>query len=372
MAITDDTRALVIASHDRYEKGAENLTERKRLIRELMKKDGNIQLNFDMALKTTYDVEMRDAPVQTLADGAAFDYNRNDYLDQASFTPRDMAASQMFTLREIELLRGSQGLIVDYFSRAFPKLDESLNKYLDKSFYQDGDAAANQGFFCGLETLLTAGTVTSADMIAAPADTYNGISTVFNAKGGTWSSNMTTPPNASLAVDWPFGYSMTPEADYWTPQLWNIKSSALTGATDMTTNIEPFLRRAISCLRVLNGDENAKMICVMENGMLQTLKDHWMADRRWVPPVDSEATDMGFSDVLMFEGCTIQASFGCPANTAYILFRPKLELLICTDKLFKRRGPIEEQRTGNELMAMYNFGNWRFWPKAIAKLYPYA
>jgi hypothetical protein len=120
----------------------------------------------------------------------------------------------------------------------------------------------------------------AADRIAEPSVTYAGLSTALANQGGTWTANLTTSPNATLANDWPDGTGDS-EYDYFAPKLINWSSTGWgTGATDLRDNCWRVIGQAITWLTIQGGDDGMPEICVLASNLFQSYKNHEEAIRR--------------------------------------------------------------------------------------------
>lgn len=368
--MADEWVGIVKAVAPKYLKGAADLTVRRRLILKMLEARGLISLNYMGSHTTKFDVDYKEPPVESYGDGGIVHYERRDYLKQGEIDWRGYVATDLMTLKEQEESKGDT-VLVDRYKRIFPKLTKSVRQAIGLEFYSDGSAAGNENRFAGLETFCGKGECAATDIIAQPNDTYLGLSTTLG-QGGRWSTDLLTKPNATVATDWPEGEGST-EYDYWSPKLVNWSSSAWgTSKTAWKDNCETVLRRTIQWLSLTAGIESSTLLCVLAGHMFTEWKDALSAKQRILVPF-KEAADLGFNtDVLNFEGLAVQTEFGIKANTGYVVNVDTTELCILPDDLIKSKGPDYDADSLSWKFSVYTFGNFKFLPKACAKLFNYA
>ncbi len=354
---------------------ADDLTTRDRLMLAMMEQRGQIETNCS-SFEERYDVDYKEAPVEAYGDGGIVDYSRRDYLKQATMDWRGYTATDLMTIKEMEMMKGDV-VIVDRYRRIFPKLTQSCRNQFGLEMYIDGGSAANANRFCGLETFCGADTsydsvgADVADLVAVPSDTYNTISTELN-QAGRWSA-VGTAPNANVATDWPEGEGSS-EYDYWSPKLVNYTSTSYGGTGAQNTwliNAELCMRRTAQWLALTTGAGRATLMTIL-SGELFTGFKAVMAERLRFIAEHPEARDLGFPQVLNFEGVGIYTEFGIPAATGYMLNVDKMRLKLLGEKLIQSKGPDYDPDTLSYKFAVYSFGNFQWTPKYHAKLYPYA
>lgn len=369
--MSDEWIGVVNAAAPKYLKGAADLTVRKRLALSMLEKRGKVTLNYRGSHETQFAVDYKEPPVESFGSNGTITYEARDYLKRGTIDWRGYVANDFMTLKEYEETRsGGEYVIVDRYKRIFPKLTKAVRNKIGLELYIDGNAAGNENRFCGLNSFCGAGTVAAGDIVAVPDDTYFGLDTDVH-QAGTWTANLATKPNSTIAYDWPEGEGDA-EFDFWSPKLINTSSTGWgTGSTSWQDNCEKVMRRAIQWLSLTAGVEGRSLLCILNGQMLTQVKDYFSARQRVLVP-HKEANDLGFPDVLNFEGLALQAEYGCPANTGFIVNLDETELCILPNELIKSEGPMRDQNTLGYKFAVYTFGNFKFSPKTCAKLYPYA
>lgn len=367
--MADEWVGVVRAAAPKYIKGAIDLTIRKRIILALLEARGLIVTNYLGSFEEDFTLDYKEAPVEALGDGGVAEYSRRDYLKHGKRDWRGYLATDLMTLKEKEMLKGGDYVIVNRYKRILPKLVQGVRNQIGLEFYIDGNAAGNENRFCGLETFCGAdtGSMTAADLIAPPSDTYCGISTALH-QGGSWSADMTTKPCAAVGYDWPEGQGTT-EFDYNSPKLINWSGNRWSGTTttDWKTNSEFCLRRLIQWLSLTAGVESSTLLCVLAGHMLSEFKDAMSSKSRILLP-HKESEDLGFGDVLNFEGLALKSEFGIAANTGYAVNVDTTELDVLPSDLIKALDPMFDPNSLSWKFGVYTFGNFKFLPKACAKL----
>lgn len=248
--------------------------------------------------------------------------------------------------------RGTEQL-VDLWRTLIQKAIDSVKKGLHEALFADGTGtSAFDGFetWCATNTNYDSTGADVADIIAQPSDTYAGLSTLPGASGGTWTSALTTKPNANIGYDWPDGTGDS-TFDYWSPILCNWASTSWPSGASNTwaATCEYVLSRMNQWLTVVRGFSGPPDTCVMAPKMLNDLKSALRADRQYLVDV-SEKADFGLGATVNYEGMQCFTEYGCPADTLYMYRTEDLDMLILEDKLITSEGPFFDE--GN---FMYKF-----------------
>lgn len=367
MAYQESWSEVIATTTAEYLKGAADATIRNNPVFAMLQKRKRIeygQSGTELRWQIKYDLP--DVEAYT---GGVLDYAESDKHRQLSIGWRGYKVTD--TMKELERLenRGPQALI-DRYARKFPDMEQALTDKFSTEIYVDGNTYADR--FGGLETFMgDDGNTIAADLVAKPSDTYGGYSTEPGAMTGAWSANMTVPPNATLATDWPsgqgdYGY------DWLSPRLVNYSSTSWgTGATDWISNCERALRRAALWTKTLQGKAGKLDLFLMSQDMYYDYLNRISPMRRVDVPA-KEMIELGF-DGVMQEGVQLTHEYACPANTCYGLNFSQMMLHMMYDSLFISKGPEYDMRTDAYLFLLATFGNWRFInPRAFTKLYSYA
>lgn len=354
----------------KYMKGAVDLTMRNRLILAMIQKKGRVKLNQNSHLNY-WDVEFAQPPIESRADGGVLNFARHDLLRQLSNNWRGYYGSDLMTRKERLMNKGPEA-IVNRYDRIMPALIKSLKDNFSGELFIDGEASGNENRLHGLETFMGSGTTVEADRIAQPDDSYGGYATDLGNQGGSWTSALTTPPNAAVATDWPDGRGDS-EYDWLAPKLVNWSSSSWIDASNQTwaDTCELVLTQTQIWLTHGGGMDAAPDLALLSSDLFYQYKSAIQSMRRVVVP-HKASDDLGFGNVLNHEGMGIQEDYDVPVNTGYVMNVDQMELCSLAPELFWTEGPNYDPRTDSHLFLVGFFGNCRYKPKYFAKLKNYA
>lgn len=364
---------IVKTTAPKYMKGASDMTIRRRLLLSMLKRKGRIEYN-KSGTDTFWQIEYSQPPITQGADGGVYDFQNHDAFLQLDLDWRSYKGTDALSKMQAEMNKGDTALI-PLFQTKQNRLVKSMQNTFAAEIYKRGDSAGRENSIHGLETALTERTTPAAtDIVAEPGATYATITTNLAAQGGSWSSNLSTSPNATLANDWPYGQG-TSEYDCLSPILANWSSTNWgTGSATWEDNCWRVISTMITWLGVRGGDEGVPDIGVLASNLFQGFKNHEEAIRRIMVP-HKVANDLGFSgsNVLNIEGCAIQADFDCPVNTGYFLNLSEQTISSLTPELFWMEGPDKDPRSGwSWLWGVGFFGNMHLNPKNMGKIKNYA
>lgn len=364
---------VINATRPKYMKGASDLTIRSRLLLSLLRKKGRIVYSAGGGDECRWQVEFSQPNVETYGDGGTMDFTNHDAFRQLSIDWGGYNATDAISMKQKYMNSGDEALI-KLFQTKQNRLQKGINDKFCGELYKDAASRANA--IHGLETFLGSGTCAAGDRIAQPSDTYGlgALSTALGNQGGTWSSDLSTQPNSTIAKDWPDGQGDS-EYDFMSPKLVNWSSTAWgTGSsTAWEDNCWRVISQTVTWLTTTGGLDGRPDICLLAANLFQGYKNHHEVLRRIEVPF-SVADELGFKGTtLMQDGCAIQPDFDCPANTGYMLNLSHMELRSLCPELFWMEGPDKDPRSGySSLWATGFFGNVTYQPKHIAKLKNYA
>ena len=371
--MAEEWQGFVNQASEIFSKKLIDLTVRNQIALRLLEKAGQIKLGIDGSFETVYPVDWKDAPVESLGYGGQATYTPRDYPKRATIDWRGYLATDAMHIKEQSELGNSAARFVDRFARIIPKQLKGMRKKLGLELYIDGGAEGNQDRFCGLETLMASGTTVVADLIAQPNDTYNGLDTDVG-QDGTWTTALGAGefPNAAIASDWPEGDGDT-EYDYWSPKLVNWSSTSWpSGENNTWEDTGAFaLRRTAQWLLQTAGIEGDTLLALMNGALMTGFKDAQEAKLRTLAQ-HPMARDLGFPNVLEYDGMMLKTEWGVPANTAYVFNINEVEMNILDKKFITSKGPLLDPKSLAFLWFAYTFGNYKFVPKFTAKLFNYA
>jgi len=363
---------IVSAAAPEFVKGSLDKTLRKRLWMSMLNARGLVRTGVDGSYERHYDLDYKEPPIQSFGFGGQATYEARDYLKRAEMGWRGYLATDTMHIKEYTMLAHSAHNLVNRYNRIIPKLIKGMQNKFGGEIYIDGSAAGNTERFEGLETLFgTGGTVVAADLIAVPDDTYHALDTDLQ-QAGTWTSGLGTKPNAALGYDWPEG-SGDSEFDYNSPICAKTDSTSWgSGTANWATNCVVIVRRVAQWLRQKGGLEGDTLLLMLNGQMMTEWKAKYDSLIR-IPVPYSEGTDLGFPDVLNFEGVGIQSEYGVPVDTGYMVAIDNMKLDFITPEMIQTMGPdaIDKDAMSYKFNA-FSFGNFTFSAKHVAKLYPFA
>ena len=352
----------------KYTKGAIDLTRRGQLWLPLMEKRGRVTFGH-VGERLIWSAQYLNQPVTGYSDGQGITYQRHDIYKPMSLDWRGYNGTDLMT--EVERLKYSDEVgIVNRYKTTIKTLTNSARKTLGMGIYVDGNAAGHENEFHGLPSFTGAGTCAAADIVAQPSDTYAGCSTAVG-QYGSWSTDLTTAtqnvgvgyPNSTIATDWPEGYGDV-GYDFFSPILSNWSSPNWVDHTTTTwpTNCEAVLRRNVQWLSLNAGMERASLYCFMAGNLFTQFKDHMSTKMHILTPV-KEAEELGFPEVLNFEGMGLKAEYGTPAGQFNIFNFEQMELMVLGEEvkeLIVPIGPTLDPRTGDYLFRVRVLGNMKY------------
>jgi hypothetical protein len=370
--VADEWIGIIETTRHKYMKGASDLTVRKRLLLAMLKRRGRIEYNCS-GDELRWDVEFSEPPVSAYGDGGVVDFSNHDAYRQLGIDWRGYIATDTMSKKQERMNRGEEA-IVNVFQNKANKLRKSIMNNFAGEVYRSGSSAGRENNIHGLETFMTAGTVTAADRIAAPNTTYGttNLSTALGAYGGDWSSALTTPNNASIGTDWPDG-SGASEYDFLSPKLVNWSSTNWgTGSTTWEANAWRVVSQVITWLTLTGDSDGMPTLLPMASNLFQGYKNAQETKTRINVP-HKEAQDLGFGMVLNQDGVGIYPDFDCPVNTAYALNLNQMMLCSLFPELFWMEGPDKDPRTAwSWLFGIGFYGNAKYQPKHFGKIFNYA
>lgn len=370
--MADEWIGVINTTRHAYMKGASNETLRKRLLLAMLRKRGRFEFNCS-GDELRWQLMFSQPAVSSYADGGVVDFSNHQAYKQVGVDWRGYVATDTMSKKQNAMNKGDEAL-VKIFQEKTNNLRESLNVNFAGEIYRDGSATGRENCVHGLETFLGAGTVTSTDRIAAPSDTYGvtSLSTVPQTYGGTWSSDLTTKPNASLATDWPDG-SGTSEYDFNSPKLVNWSASNWgTGSTTWEANCWRVVSQTITWLTTTGSEDGMPSLGAFAPNLFQGYKNAQEVKTRIMVP-HKEAQDLGFGNTLNQDGCALYPDFDCPVDTGYMLNLSTISVCSLFPELFWMEGPDKDPRTlWSYLWGIGFYGNLKFRPKHVAKIKNFA
>ena len=370
--MADEWVGIIHTTRPHYMKGASDLTMRKRLLLAMLKKRGRINYNCS-GDQCQWQLMFSQPPVSAYADGGVVDFSNHDAYRRVQIDWRGYVATDTMTKKQGAMNKGDEAL-VKMFQGKQNNLMKAIRDNYCGELYRDGEATGRENNIHGLETFMGSGTTVTADLVAKPDDTYGlgSLETDLGSFGGTWSSDLSTSPNASVGTDWPNGNGDS-EYDFLTPKLVNWSSNNWgTGATTWEANAWRVISQTITWLTTTGGEDGRPTIIPLSPDLYQGYKNAQEVKTRINVP-HKESQDLGFSDVLNEDGVAIQSDFDCPVQTGYALNLSTIEICSLFPELFWMEGPDKDPRTlWSWLWGTGFFGNVKYQPKHTGKIKNYA
>jgi len=356
----------------KYLKGAADQTIRGYFWLSYLQSQGRIVIGDTGGVSQTWNVMARQPDVRQSGDDAQIVFAEHDAYEQLTVDIRGYHVTDRLTEKK-RLMNASPLQIIDLYGTKMENLVKAITDQFGQELYVDGYASGNENRLCGIESFCGSSTTVAADLVAKPSDTYAGKSTALGTLGGSWSTNLSTKPNASVATDWPEGQGAS-EYDYLAPKLVNYSSSNWgTGGTTWADNATKVMRRSRLWCHHTSGMENAPMLHLLSPNLYGDFLDSFESKNRAVLPHPT-GIDLGFPDAVNFEGAIVKQDYGCPAGVGYGINANEMLLFNIHDdgSFFRANGPEEDFKTNSYLFFVYFYGNMRFNPKAFAKYAAYA
>jgi hypothetical protein len=142
----------------KYWKGASDLTVRNRLTFYIMNRYGRMSFNA-RSHSQVWNAKIKQPQVLPLVDNVPLEFVNQDTDIQFYIGIKGMGVTDTMPELEYLLAQGAPEQIVDRYNRKSADMTESLEQRLQKSFYTDGNDAANAYDYVGIKTALGHGTV---------------------------------------------------------------------------------------------------------------------------------------------------------------------------------------------------------------------
>jgi hypothetical protein len=316
-----------------------------------------------------WNAKIKQPQVLPLVDNVPLEFVNQDTDIQFYIGIKGMGVTDTMPELEYLLAQGAPEQIVDRYNRKSADMTESLEQRLQKSFYTDGNDAANAYDYVGIKTALGHGTVAVGDKVAVPSGTYAGQSIALASNGGTWSAALATPPNSTIAKDWPFGQGSS-EYDGTSSMTWNYASSQFgTSSTTWEDNAVRCVTEAATALVHRGGYANgggAPLVCVMASEMFIALKHSFRSQNRQLMPYRDG--DLGFpQDTIMVDGILFMSDYNVPAGEAYMFAPQYMEMFNVHPNIYKEYGPEFSMIHRGFLYMATAYGNFKWQPKYLVK-----
>lgn len=366
---------LVRAAAPEYFRGQSELVFRDRLALALMERYGVVEYNVAPSHSFVWDIVTSLPNVTTNDDSIDISFDNHNALEQLVVDMRSYRATDRLSDRQ-KLLTSGPNQISDLMRGKQDRIIKAIRDTISNDFmYSDGYASGNGERLIGVDSCLgDDGNTVAADKVANPSDTYGGQSTALGSLGGNWSSNLSTPPNATAAVDWPHGKGDY-QYDALSPLLVNYSSTSWTsGNTTWRDNCEDAMRFMLIGQQHRGARStagNAPPLILLASDLWEEFLQYFSArNHQWVPVKDAE--DLGFPQTLYFDGAWVTHEYDCPSQEGRFIQPDMIELFTIQDKLIVPEGPTWVMQFQAYLFLAKFYGNLRLQPKFLGKFKNYA
>lgn len=353
----------------RYWKGVSDLTVRNYLTFYNLRKWGSLTFNA-RSHSQVWNARVKQPTIIPAVDNQPIEFVNWDTDIQYYIGIKGYRGSDFLPEQEYLMAQGAPEQITDRYTRKSKELAQATQERLCHSYWKDGNVAANAYDFAGIATPLSydAATCGAADPVGLPDGSYAGQSCVLGNLGGTWSSDLGTSPNASLAKDWPFGQGSS-EYDGTTPLIINYASTSwpATG-TAWSDNAISATSYAQTAMLHRGGQSMVGAPCqvAMASEMFTQFKDSFRTNNRQLMPFTDG--DLGYpGETLMVDGMVYSMDYAIPAATAYMYLPQYVEAFFLHNDIYGVMGPEYSIPHVGYLYYISTYGNFKFLPKYLCR-----
>ena len=273
-----------------YLKGRADNTIRNRLLLMLLAKNGRIKYNAS-SHKLYWDVKAGQRVIEAYGDDGVINFQRSDLHEQLNIDWRGYKMSDRMTEKQ-RLMLGDLTTIIDRYSGVAEDMMDDLQDGFCGELFIDGYLAGNENRLHGLESFLSAATPAATDRVGQPNDSYGGHNTAVATRGGTWSTGLTTKPNATIATDWPDGNGSA-DYDWNSPKIINYSSSNWgTGSTTWADNCERVLGQTTIWTTLTGGKKGRPTLYLLSGDLFYDYQNKMRAKYRISVPHSAKPTTL--------------------------------------------------------------------------------
>lgn len=353
-----------------WHKDAVDCTLRNRTVFPLMRKWGNLMLGVEISWARIWNIKSKLPETEEWLDNPDQDFPSGPEQEQYQLTPGAYIAKDSLSEQQYEAVLGSKSQIYNLYTEKAVDCQTSMANKLNYAAIK-GDGTGRQ--MSGFDTFLTTGTTAAAtDIVAKPDDSYAGQDTDVGAEG-TWSTNLTTSPNASIATDWPEGQG-SPEYDAKSP-LQLVRNGPWTNGNTWPNNSTQIFRYACSVQRHRGAkvaDPSAPLTFLCGERMEREWREFAEARNYRLEPV-KEAINIGMPQTVYFENSWVTSDYDVLPNEAYIVQPDMIEFYTGPSykQIWKMDGPYEFKPEFRHLYSCRTIGNFRFQVKFLGNIKDY-
>lgn len=347
-----------------FHKDAVDLTLRNRIAFPLAKKWGNLMLGVDVSWARIWNAKNKLPDVDAWVDTPDQDYASGPEQQQYSIGVGGYISKDTLSEQEFEMISGSKTQIINLYTEKAVDVQTAISNRLNYAFLHGTGTGREMS---GMDTFLATSTTAAAtDKVAKPGDTYAGQSTAVGVEG-TWNSDLTTPPNASIGNDWPENpYSVSPEYD-WNAPLILVRNGAWDSGNEWNTNAFEVMRYYCGVQRNRGAqvtDPSAAITAICGEAAFREFRTLCDSRNYRLEPVQ-DAINIGMPRTFYFEDTWMTFDSDVNTNQVYMVQPDMMEFFTSPGfkNIWKLDGPYEFKPEMRHLYNARTLGNWRFQPK---------
>lgn len=310
-----------------------------------------------------WQIRYRNVPVMGNDGTTPRVFARHNLWADAELPYRGYQTTDQITNKEMLENRGQQALI-NVAGKMATRLQESMEQYLAREFYIDGNEPGNELRFHGIESFMGIKKSGGSDMsinvstgaprvkdagdpFMAPGDTYAGVSTELGQFGGS-----------QLSGSWPNGVA-DPEYDFYSPIIVNGLSTWF-GSSSWKTNCVGAIREACHQAKRNDTRESEIDMVLLDRRLYIDFLNSQESKERTVVGKSTGLRALGFSDVVSLDGIDISTEYGVPANTGYGFSVGNMEIKCMQSQLYTGEGPYFAEELQAYRYACSTLANLKF------------
>lgn len=343
-----------------YLKEEELATFRKFKVFAALEGSGNVIMN-QGGRGLQWEVRYRNQPVSGNNGETPRVFARQNLWVNAELPYRGYQVTDSIYKKEMLENRGQQAL-VNVAGKMASRLQESMEQYLGKEVWIDGNAAGNSLRFHGIESFLgydgtvnvTNGakrTANAADPFAYPLDTYANVSTQLGGVAGSQIDGV-----------WPNG-TVDPEYDFYSPVIVNYTSTFFKGGNSNNTwadNCVLAVREGINQAKRNDTKESQIDMVIVDRRMYTDYQNKLDSKERILANNNEGLRSYGFKDVFQQDGVDISTEYGVPAGCGYGLSIANMELRCMEGNLMTAEGPFYNEELQSYRYVVSVLANLKF------------
>lgn len=345
---------------------------RNRKVLALMESKNRIVLNCN-GTKTDWRVEYKMPPLVGFADGDVADFDPADKFKNPNLEWRALIMTDAMS-EMTRLENKGDAAIINIYENIISGMARAIRDQFGDEVYKDGSLAANSRNLHGIESCLgTAGSPNKlTNGFVEPNDTYATLST----KPGYYGGNHTGTGVTAGATAWPVGTNDA-HYDFYSPVLVNYTDPTAgvysAGTKAWPNTCEEAMNRLCTKSKRSSSKEGMLDLLLLNEELFQQYKDVNRGRQQLMVTPGGPGTlwSLGFTDGLMFDGTNLSSEYGVPATTGYGFNTMEMELRCLQSQLFVPNGPNFNETTRYWNFDITFYGNFRFNPKFLGKLYPW-